>query len=465
MSKSTTKTVAQGYFADPRIAQAKKLIAEALAEHSQKITETKGPCPESKQEYEDLINEFSQDRGGKLFYDYIGSGLGNGALVELADGSVKYDFITGIGVHYFGHSHPGVVMAQVDGAVTNTTMSGNLQQNIDSPKLFKLILDQANKYGAGFDHLFMTSSGVMAAENALKMVFQKRSPASRVLAFEKCFMGRTLAVSQITDKAAYRKGLPSTLAVDYIPFYDAKDHQGSIDRAVTLLRKYFERYPEQYAAFCMELIQGEGGYWPGHTDYFKAIIEECKKHNVSIIIDEVQTFMRTSEMFAFQYFKLDNDIDLVNIGKNSQICATIYRNDHKPQPGLISQTFTSSGSAINAAYYIINEVANNGYLGDNGKIKKLHQKFAANLDELHKKYPKLIEGTWGLGAMVGMTLFGGDMAKSKEFTFNLFNNGCLSFIAGSNPTRVRFLMPVGAVTEEDIDKVCELIEQTLKEMA
>jgi 4-aminobutyrate aminotransferase-like enzyme len=357
-----------------------------------------------------------------------------------------------------------LVNAQIDGAVTNTTMSGNLQQNIDSPKLFNLIIEQANKNGAGFDHMFMTSSGVMAAENALKMVFQKKSPASRVLAFEKCFMGRTIAVASITDKAVYRAGLPKGLDVDYIPFYDYKDHQGSIDRSVALLEKYFNRYPGQYAAFCMELIQGEGGYWEGNTEYFKAIIDVCKKNNVSIIVDEVQSFMRTKEMFAFQYFGLDKDVDLVNIGKNSQICATIYREDHKPKPGLISQTFTSSGSAINAAYYIINEVATGGYLGEDGKIQRLHKKFSSNLEALNKKYPEKIEGPWGVGAMVGMTLFKGDMEKSKQFTFNLFKNGVLSFIAGSAPTRVRFLLPVGAVEEHDIDKACDLIEKTLQEM-
>jgi 4-aminobutyrate aminotransferase-like enzyme len=459
-----SKTIASDYLSDPRLEEAKKLVEEALADHSKKITGVKAGDPALKETYDKMLEEFSEHRGGKLFYNYIGSGIGNGALVELADGSVKYDFITGIGVHYFGHSHPGVVKAQVDGAVTNTTMSGNLQQNIDSPKLFKLILDQANKYGGGFDHMFMTSSGVMAAENALKMVFQKKSPAHRVLAFEKCFMGRTLAVSQITDKHVYRDGLPETLSVDYIPFYDANDHQGSIDKAVSMLQKYFARHKDQYAAFCMELIQGEGGYWVGHKDFFMAIIEECKKNNVSIIIDEVQTFMRTKEMFAFQYFGLDKHVDMVNIGKNSQICATIYRNDHKPRPGLISQTFTSSGSAINAAYYIINEVANNGYLGEDGKIEKIHKHFASNLEALSKKYPEKIQGPWGLGAMVGMTLFGGDMAKSKDFTFKLFENGVLSFIAGANPTRVRFLVPTGAVTENDIDEVCKLIEKTLNEI-
>ena len=459
-----SKTVANGYFADPRIAEAKKLVSEALAEHTQKITEVKPGNPELKEKYAKMMEEFSAQRGGKLFYDYIGSGIGNGALVELADGSVKYDFITGIGVHYFGHSHSGVIQAQIDGAVTNTTMSGNLQQNVDSPKLFDLILEQSNKNGAGFDHMFMTSSGVMAAENALKMAFQKRSPAHRVLAFEKCFMGRTIAVSQITDKAAYRKGLPEALSVDFIPFYDANDHQGSIDKVVSMLQTYFGRYPGQYAAMCMELIQGEGGYWVGHKDFFMAIINECKKNDVSIIVDEVQTFMRTKDMFAFQYFGLDKHVDLVNIGKNSQVCATIYRADHKPLPGLISQTFTSSGSAINAAYYIINEVANNGYLGENGKIEKLHKKFAGNLEALEAKYPDLIQGPWGLGTMIGMTLFGGDMAKSKEFTFKLFDNGVLSFIAGGAPTRVRFLLPAGATTEDDIDKVCALIETTLNQV-
>lgn len=456
--------VAPEYLNDPRVEQAKKLIAEALAEHSSKITGVKPGPSENADEYNKLLEDFSALRGGKLFYDYVGSGIGNGGLVELADGSVKYDFITGIGVHYFGHSHPGVVAAQIDGAITNTTMSGNLQQNIDSPRLFDLILSQANKYDGGFDHLFMTSSGVMAAENSLKMVFQKRFPAHRVIAFEKCFMGRTLAVSQITDKAAYRKGLPKSLTVDYIPFYDANNHERSIDMAVKHLEWYFARYPGEYAAMCMELIQGEGGYWVGHEDFFKAICDVCHKHNVSVIVDEVQTFMRTEELFAFQYFKLDKHVDLVNIGKNSQVCATIYRNDHKPQPGLISQTFTSSGSAINAAYYIINEVAHNGFLGKEGKINKLHQKFASNLNVLHKKYPDKIEGPWGIGAMVGMTVFKGDMQKSKDFTFNLFDNGVLSFIAGSNPTRVRFLIPAGAIDETDIDKVCEIIEKTLTEM-
>lgn len=458
-----SQTKASEFYNDPRIEQAKKLITEALNEHSKKITEVKGAEKDLEAEFEKLLEEFGNYRGGRVFYDYIGSGLGNGALVELVDGSVKYDFITGIGVHYFGHSHPGVINAEIDGAITNTTMSGNLQQNFDSPRVFKLLVEQATKYGSGLKHMFMTQSGVMATENALKMAFQKRFPANRVLAFERCFMGRTLAVAQITDKAAYRVGLPQTLQVDYIPFYDHNDHQGSIDRTVAKLQEHFKRYPGQHAAICMELIQGEAGYFPGHTDFFKAIIAECKKNNVSVIADEVQTFMRTKELFAFQYFGLDKDVDLVTIGKNSQICATLFNEEHKPGPGLVSGTFTSSGSAINAANYIINEVVNGDYLGEGGKIEQFHNRFKSNLEEISKKHPDLLEGPFGIGSMIGMTVYKGDNDKSKDFTKRLFKNGVLSFVAGGSPMRVRFLLPVGSVTMENIDGACKIIEQTLIE--
>ncbi|MBL7665152.1 MAG: aminotransferase class III-fold pyridoxal phosphate-dependent enzyme [Bacteriovoracaceae bacterium] len=451
-------------YRDPRIEKAKQLLKEAMLDHSSKLTEVKPANPELKDEYQQLLKSFGENRGGALFYNYLGSGIGNGPLVELADGSVKYDFITGIGVHYFGHNHTGLMSALVDSALANTTMHGHLQQNVDSAKLVDLIVSQAVKNGAKLKHCLLASSGAMACENALKMAFQKRYPAHRVLAFERCFMGRTLALAQITDKAAYREGLPQTLAVDYIPFYNPEDHAGSIKNTVAVLKSHIKHRPKEYAAMCMELIQGEAGSFPGHTEFFKAIIDVCKENNITVMVDEVQTFMRTEELYAFQYFKLDKEVDIVTIGKNSQVCATLFGEDHKPRPGLISQTFTSSTAAISAGYYIINEVLEKEYLGKNGKINHFHQYFKAKLEQLTKKYPDKIKGPYGIGAMVGMTLFNGDADKSKAFTMKLFDNGVMSFIAGSAPTRVRFLMPIGAIKEKHIDDVCVILEKTLNEM-
>jgi len=459
------KTIADGFFNDPRLKEAKKLIQEALKEHQSQIKGVKSATPELKADYDALLKKVADWRGGALFYNYLGSGIGKGPLVELADGSVKYDFITGIGVHYMGHSHPGVIEAQINGAVSNTVMNGHLQQNVDSAKLLELLSTQACKNGAEVKNVFLSTSGAMANENAFKIIFQKRYPAARFFAFEKCFAGRTLGMAWVTDKGAYRQGLPKTIDVDYIPFYSATDHKGSIEAATKVMRKYITRYPGQHAGFIMELIQGENGSWVGHQEYFEALIKVCQESNISVFVDEVQTFARTHELFSFQHFKLDKHVDVVSIGKNSQVCATLFKDDHKPKPGLISQTFTGSSSQIAAAYYVINEVVKGGYLGENGKIEKLHQHFKGHLEKLEKKHPSKISGPFGIGAMVGTTVFGGDETKSKAFTFKLFDNGVLSFIAGGHPTtRVRFLMPIMAVEENHIDEVCAIIDKTLSEM-
>jgi 4-aminobutyrate aminotransferase-like enzyme len=459
------KTVGESFFTDPRLKDAKKLIQDALKEHQSKITGVRPAIPELKESYDQLLKRMADFRGGALFYNYLGSGIGNGPLVELADGSVKYDFITGIGVHYMGHSHPGVIDAQINGAVSNTVMNGHLQQNTDSASLVELFSSQACKNGAEVKNVFLTTSGAMANENAFKMIFQKRYPAARFFSFEKCFSGRTLGMAWVTDKAAYRAGLPKTLDVDYIPFYDAKDHKGSIEKAVYAMKKQITRFPGQHAGFIMELIQGENGSWPGNTEYFEALIQVCKDNNISVLADEVQTFARTHELFAFQYFKLDKLVDIVTVGKNSQVCATLFKDDHKPKPGLMSQTFTGSSSQIAAANYVIKEIVDGGYLGANGKIEKLHQHFKGQLEKLVAKHPTKICGPFGIGAMVGTTVFNGDEAKSKAFTMKLFENGVLSFMAGGgNTTRVRFLMPIMAVETKHIDEVCAIMDKTLGEM-
>jgi len=66
--------------------------------------------------------------------------------------------------------------------------------------------------------------------------------------------------------------------------------------------------------------------------------------------------------------------------------------------------------------------------------------------------------------MIGFTYADGSAVKAGQFIKKLFNNGVISFTAGDQPTRVRFLMPVGVVTIRDIDEVSKIIKQTLIEL-
>ncbi len=442
---------------DPRLEQAKQLILAAVAEHQQGINAVRTANPELTAEYQETLKQFGELRGGKLYFPFLGSGIGNGPFVELADGSVKLDLITGIGVHGYGHSHPLLIEAGLKAAISDTVMQGNLQQNTNTCELTKLLVDTACESGGELRHCLLSTSGAMANENSLKMAFQKNYPANRVLAFSHCFAGRTLALSQVTDKAKYREGMPDTIAVDYIPFFKHDDPEKSIRSSVNHLKYHLDRHPGKYAALWLELIQGEGGYYAGQPDFFQALIEIAKQHKIAVIADEVQTFCRTSRPYAFQHFGLDQHIDIVTIGKISQVCATLFTDAYIPRAGLISQTFTGSTFSIVAGKAILQDLIKRGNFGVDGKNRQLHDHFAAGLQALGSRYPGSISGPHGVGGMVAFTPFDGSADAAKKVVDGLYQAGLMSFMAGGDPSRVRFLMPLGCVEKSHIDVACQII--------
>ena len=61
---------------------------------------------------------------------------------------LKLDFITGIGVHYFGHMTPTYFDAHFESLFSSTIMQGHLQQQNNTLELLNLILKAANQRGA-----------------------------------------------------------------------------------------------------------------------------------------------------------------------------------------------------------------------------------------------------------------------------------------------------------------------------
>jgi len=449
--------ISSQFLNDPRLAQARDLVLSALADHQRQLTTCRAGDVTLVASAASQCLALGNERGGPLYYPYISSGLGNGALVELIDGSIKYDFINGIGAH-FGHSLPELMAATFDGWVSDTVMQGNLQQSGASAKLIHLLVE-----ASGLDHCFLTSSGAMAAENALKLAFQSKIPRRRVLAFEGCFMGRTIALASVTDKAAYRDGLPIVLDVDYVPFFSESDPEGSTSRAVTALNLHLKRYPNDHAAMVFELVQGEGGYYTAPRSFFVALMDVLKAHDIAVIVDEIQTFGRLSRLFAFQHFELDEYVDIVTVGKITQVCATLFRSRFKPRPGLISQTFTGSSTAIAAGIHIIQALINGNYFGSQGLNMTLGAYFSGELAALSREMPEKLSGPFGIGMMVAMTPLGGEPALVKQFSIDLFNSGVIGFSAGGGPMRMRFLPPLGAVSRSDIDAVVKCIRNVLEQ--
>lgn len=400
-----------------------------------------------------------------MIWPYLSAGIGKGPYVELADGSVKLDFIGGIGVHGCGHSDARMIDASIDAALEDTVMQGNLQQHPASVQMAERLIRLASQSGAPLEHVLLSTSGAMANENAIKIALHHQSPADRVIAFDNAFAGRSLAMAAITDRPKYRMGLPLALAVDYLPFLDPEHPERSSRWAVDELHRLLSRHPGRYAAFWAEPIAGEGGYYPGSHEFFAALCEPLREAGVPIIFDEVQSFSRTSQPFAFQHYGLDQYADIVTVGKITQVCATLYRAEFKPKGPILSQTFTGSSSSIATGLAMLDALEENGCFGKDGQNERRHQRFAQALAELSSKHDGLIRGPYGEGMMIAMTPADGSFESAKKLMDIMFEVGVLGFVCGSNPTRIRFLPPPATTTDAHIDEAVRLIDESLKRFA
>jgi len=458
--------------ASPAVHAAIRAISAEIRAKSAHLTDVRPPRPELRESYEAAMARAAAVRGRGLLYPYIGSGLGNGALVELADGSVKWDMIAGIGVHFFGHSDPDLAERALAAGLDDTVKSGNLLSNFEAYSFAETLLKEAAK-GSRLKHCYLSTSGAMANENAVKVCYQKHAPANRVLAFKDCFMGRSTAMVQIGDSADGRQGIPLNVHVDYMPFYDAvaaaRMGKGRyVDMAVWHLTQYLDRYPGMHACLIFELIQGEGGFNVGDRDYFKALMDVCKARKVAVWDDEIQTFGRTSRMFAYEHFDLGEYVDVFCVGKMTQCCATLFTEEYNPKPGLLSGTFTGEGQSFRVGQRVIERLRDGKHYGEGGSIARHHALFREQVHALAARHSRLFpvmpavgELVGGVGGMMRFTPFGGAKDKINALCKACFDEGVILFYCGHGPYHVRMLPPLGVMREEDWPRVFACIERAM----
>jgi len=148
----------------------------------------------------------------------------------------------------------------------------------------------------GQDMALPMNTGAEAVETALKAarkwaytVKGVADDKAEIIACTGNFHGRTTMVVAMSDEPQYKAGFgpfpPGFLLVEY----------GNIDALEDAIN-------ENTAAFLIEPIQGEGGIVVPPPGYLKAAEELCRKHNVLLIADEIQTGLgRTGKLLACEH--------------------------------------------------------------------------------------------------------------------------------------------------------------------
>ncbi len=461
-SNSTPKLAGRVIAESTKIQSLISELVNEVARASRDLTTVRETIPEFADQGKHAFEDAGKYRGRPLFYPYLGTGAGQGPYVELEDGSVKLDFINGIGVHIFGHSHPRILAASIRGALSDVVNQGNLEPNHEYAQLGRRMVELASKRSR-LKYCWLTTCGTMANENALKITRQKHSPSRLIMAMENAFAGRSTIMAELTDNPAYRQGLPCYNEVLRIPWYNSRDPKSS-EAALRKMKEYVAANPKNISAFVFEPMLGEGGYRSAPREYFLPMLEFCREHKIAVWLDEVQTFMRTGELFAFETLDIGQYVDVCTVAKTLQTGALLYTEEYNPLPGLVSGTFSGSSSALAAGLESLRMIKEDGHLGADGKIMRIHREFIAMLNRLNETTCKgQLQEAGGMGLMIAVTPLDGTKDSLQKLQYTMFKNGLIAFACGRDPYRLRFLLPV--VTEaKDIELAGKIIEKSILEL-
>jgi acetylornithine/N-succinyldiaminopimelate aminotransferase len=440
----------QSLLDSPRVRAAAQVLVEAVAEEAQERTL-------QPRDYQRVLGRLARLRGRPLMLPVLTGGVGRGARVRLADGTSKLDFIGGIGVYGFGHSDPDLLATAAAAAAGDAVFQGHLMPGPEYLNLSQALLRHA---GPRIKHAWPSVSGGVANENALKLIFQKRAPADRVLVFERAFAGRTLAMAELTDRPDFREGLPLRGNALHVPFFDPADPD-STARSLAALDAHLSRHPGQIAGMLFELVQGEGGVHTAPREFFAALMERCREVKIAVWVDEVQTFARTGELYAFQTLGLADYVDVVTVGKMLQGSAVLFTKAYNPRPGLIAGTYAGSTVGMAVGARIIERLESEGYLGPEGRIAVLGRRVERRFESLRKRMPRAVGERCSIGAMHAFVPFDGSDAVVSAILRTAFEAGLLIFSAGINPTRIRMLLPVNT-TDEELEAGFTMLEKAMR---
>ena len=199
---------------------------------------------------------------------------------------------------------------------------------------------------------------------------------------------------------------------------------------------------------CFELVQGEGGFNDAPPHFFRALMEVCRKAGIAVWVDEIQTFARSSDLFAFRTLGLDDLVDVVTIGKILHGSATLFSAEYCPEPKLVAGTWAGATVGMALGARILERLESEGYLGEQGRIAALTRQIDEAFRRLDRRLPGVITSRSGLGAMQAFTAWSGDPEITREIVASSLDEGVLFQTAGSKPMKIRILPPLTLTTRE-----------------
>jgi 4-aminobutyrate aminotransferase/(S)-3-amino-2-methylpropionate transaminase len=401
-----------------------------------------------------------------------------GALLEDVDGNRYIDFAGGIGCQNVGHRAPRVMAAireQIDAFLHTCFSVTPYAKYVElAEKLNSLTPGKFSKKS------ILVNSGAEAIENSVKIArCYTHRPA--LICFEDAFHGRTMLTMSLTSKThPYKAGFePFATDIYRVPYaycyrcsYSMKYPECNVFCAHHL-EDTFKRVvaAESVAAVVVEPVLGEGGFVAPPPEFFTVLQEICRRHQILLIADEVQTgFGRTGAMFACERYGLVPDIlvSAKSIAGGLPLAAVTGRAEimDAPDIGGLGGTFGGNPVSCAAGLAAIETLERENLTA---RAEVLGQRFDARAREWKTHFP-LIGDVRGLGAMRAIEMVRSQDRRepAKDETEQVLRycheHGLILISSGSYGNVLRVLVPL-AVTDEQFEEALNVFEAGLTSVA
>ena len=356
-----------------------------------------------------------------------------GCYVYDQSGQEYLDLYGGHAVISIGHGHPHYI----EKIKTQMDAIGFYSNAVQNP----LQVEVAQKLGAlsgceDYD-LFFCNSGAEANENGLKLA-SFDTGKSRVVAFKNSFHGRTSAAVAATDNPSIVAPINAQHKVSILDLGNTEQIEETLQQG-------------DCCAVILEFIQGVGGLDQSTEVFYQDVAALCKKYDVKLIADEVQSgFGRSGEFFAFQKYNITPDIITIakGMGNGFPVGGVLVHHSIEARYGMLGTTFGGNHLACAATLAVL-EVLEEEHLMAHAKEMETYfrEKALAFGNRVTVK---------GRGLMLGLDLGYdvGALRKKLIYEHHIFTGGA------KNKHVLRILPPL-TIQKPQIDLLFEALHKEL----
>ena len=371
---------------------------------------------------------------------------GDGVYLWDVNGRRYIDMMSAYSAVSFGHSRPELVSVLIEQASRLAVTSRAFHTDRLGPFLARLCeitrLDRALPMNTGAEAV---ETAIKAARKWAYKVKGVPENQAEIIVCAGNFAGRTTTIVGFSSEDQYRDGFgPFSPGFRHVRFGDASD----LERAIT----------PHTAAFIVEPVQGEAGIVVPPHGYLSACAEICKRHDVLLICDEVQTGLgRTGRVLASDHE--DVRPDGITLGKALgggllAVSAFVARNEVMDvfNPGDHGSTF--GGNPLAAAVGL----AALDLLIDENLSENAERMGDYLLRRLQSIDSGLISDVRGKGLLIGVE-FAPEQVSARAVCEKLLEHGVLS--KDTHGTVVRFAPPL-TITRSQVDEALSGIVRAIE---